>query len=142
MEEEEVEDVHTGGELVEENKPLRIGDYVILKGISIDGYMAGEGILEDDLCLQKVPPRFDDCVFQIFPDQQYSAARELAHFKETASVSLLEEESVGGDDDDEEEADDAVSPEAKFKKMLRSLERAHDSERDMNKKQFEQCEFR
>lgn len=57
-------------------------------------------------------------------------------------MSLLEEESIGGDDDDEEEGDDAVSPEAKFKKMLRSLERAHDSERDMNKKQFEQCEFR
>ncbi len=102
--------------------------------------MAGEGILEDDLCLQKVPPRFDDCVFQIFPDQQYSAARELLHFKETsAMMSFNDEETVGGGDDDEEGGDeDVASPEQKFKKMLRSLERAHESEREMNKKQFEQ----
>ena len=78
--------------------------------------MAGEGILEDDLCLQKVPPRFDDCVFQIFPDQQYSAARELLHFKETsAMMSFNDEETVGGGDDDEEGGDeDVASPEQKF----------------------------
>jgi len=137
---EEIEEVNS------DILPIRIGDYVILRGLNVDGFLSGEGILEDGVFLSTNPPRFDDCVFQVCLANQYSAAKELLNFKEQIQIGNFEmgddmeasrdggADLVVGNDDDDEEAEDTISKEKKF---LAALERSKMNEAAMNKRQME-----
>ena len=43
--------------------------------------MSAEGVLDDSIVTRRTPELYDDCVFQICPQQQYSAAKELTEYK-------------------------------------------------------------
>lgn len=57
--------------------PIRIGDIISLRYTKLGGYMSVEGILVEDVFLDPSPRSFDDCLFKVHLQQQYSAAREL-----------------------------------------------------------------
>ena len=57
-------------------KPVRIGDYITLKGILAKNYLCAEGILADDVFVGSMES-FDDNFFEICPPRQYTAINEL-----------------------------------------------------------------
>ena len=61
---------------------LSIGDLVTLKGVKFDSFLGAEGILLEDLVVSADSKDFDDSVFMIHLQRQYSAARELESFME------------------------------------------------------------
>lgn len=59
---------------------MRIGDYVTLRNIKHDGLMYAEGILNEDLDVCDNLNNFDNSLFCIHYQRQYSAAKELEEF--------------------------------------------------------------
>lgn len=59
---------------------LRIGDYITLKFAKSNELISAEGILQEDLFLSTDLKKFDDCLFCIHLQRQYSAAKELDEF--------------------------------------------------------------
>lgn len=59
---------------------LRIGDFITLKNALLDCYMCGEGILVEDVVVSDSLNLFEDSLFCIQLQRQYSAARELEEF--------------------------------------------------------------
>ena len=70
------EDEPAQREREEEQDPLCIADYITIKTPN-GGFMSAEGVLDDSIVTRRTPELYDDCVFQICPQQQYSAAKEL-----------------------------------------------------------------
>jgi hypothetical protein len=65
---------------------LRIGDYITLKSVKIDAYMYTEGILLDDLLCKLELSDFEDNLFCIHLQRQYSAAKELDEFSDAYNI--------------------------------------------------------
>ena len=66
----------------DESVPLKIGDYVLLKSAKCPGLLQASGILDDVMKYHVEPTIYDEGVFQICYQNQYSAARELQEFVE------------------------------------------------------------
>lgn len=67
---------------------LKIGDYITLKNLKIDSYINAEGILVEDVIVNDSLASFEDCLFCIHLQRQYSAARELDEFTATYNVDV------------------------------------------------------
>lgn len=59
---------------------LRIGDFITLKFFKSNELLSAEGILQEDLFLSNNLNKFDDFLFCIHLQRQYSAAKELDEF--------------------------------------------------------------
>ena len=66
---------------------MRIGDLVTLKVQKNQSYLSGEGILVEDLYVSKSMKSFEEHVFQIYIQRQYSATNELDEFMGRLRVS-------------------------------------------------------
>jgi hypothetical protein len=62
---------------------LCIGDLISLKAVKFDAFLGAEGILLSDLITTDSSADFDDCVFAVHLQRQYSAAKELETFMES-----------------------------------------------------------
>lgn len=67
---------------------LRIGDYVTFKNIKFDNLICAEGILLEDVIAQENVRVFDDTLFCVHLQRQYSAARELEEFLASNKLDL------------------------------------------------------
>jgi hypothetical protein len=56
---------------------------VTFKNIKFDCHLSAEGILLEDLIVDESSKRFDDSIFCIHLQRQYSASRELEEFIST-----------------------------------------------------------
>ena len=65
---------------------LRIGDYITLKCVKADSYMYTEGILLEDLLAKPELSDFEDNLFCVHLQRQYSASRELEEFTEANNL--------------------------------------------------------
>ncbi len=61
---------------------LRIGDYVSLKFPKHQSYLSAEGILNEDVYVSPIISFFEEHLFQIYVQRQYSATNELEEFLE------------------------------------------------------------
>ena len=93
---------------------LKIGDLISLKSPKWEAYLCSEGILLDDLVLSDLIEEFDDCIFAVHLQRQYSASRELESFLETYKV------------DSTTVLDDSM------KQYLKALEKGRDNEIRLN----------
>ena len=59
---------------------LRIGDYITLKDVQFDNFLCTEGILKENVGISDDLGRFDDFLFCVHLQRQYSAAKELDEF--------------------------------------------------------------
>ena len=68
---------------------LRIGDYITLKTQKYDSFMLADGILIENPMVSETSniSSFEDALFCIYYQRQYSAARELEEFLEANSLS-------------------------------------------------------
>ena len=71
---------------------LRIGDYIVIKSMKFDSFMVADGLLIDEL---QVCPRdsiecFEDSLFCIYLQRQYSAAREYDEYMESIGTAKKE----------------------------------------------------
>ena len=75
---------------------LKIGDFVSLKVQLYGAYMSAEGILSDDVRAEESVAAFEDHIFQIYIQMQYSASNEYEEFKEhyQGDVSTIEDTST------------------------------------------------
>jgi hypothetical protein len=72
---------------------LKIGDYIILKQSKYsDGRLSAEGIITDEIFLLNDDNQFDDCLWQIHVQNQYSAVRE---YEEVLFSTNFDEETSG-----------------------------------------------
>ena len=136
------EDEPAQREREEEQDPLCIADYITIKTPN-GGFMSAEGVLDDSIVTRRTPELYDDCVFQICPQQQYSAAKELFEYKSELQADgffdkTADEQSVASsarmvNPEDEEEPE-----EPRELKILKSLETGTSNEKELNKKYFEQ----
>jgi hypothetical protein len=63
------------------SETLKIGDYVTLRQLKLDGLLGAEGILEEDLGITFIENGIlDDALFAIHLKRQYSAFREYEDF--------------------------------------------------------------
>ena len=76
-EEEEVDKISPE----EASGPLGLADYVTIQHVD-GGFLTAEGVLDDSITVHNKPGLLDDCVWQICPEQQYSAKKELLEFIE------------------------------------------------------------
>ena len=67
---------------------LRIGDFVTYKNIKHNGLLCAEGILREDLIVEENVRVFDDSLFCVHLQRQYSAARELEEFLKSNKVDV------------------------------------------------------
>lgn len=67
---------------------LRIGDYVNFKAAKFGGSLCAEGILLQDLGVVETPKVFDDSLFCIHLQRQYSAAKELEEFLKKDKIDI------------------------------------------------------
>lgn len=79
-----------------ENNAFRIGDHITLRCPKHGVYMSSEGILLEDFGASKDPFSFEDHVFQIFIQRQYSATNEVEDFLDffEGDVSRIQDASV------------------------------------------------
>ncbi len=67
---------------------LQIGDYVSFKNIDHNCMLCAEGILLEDLIVEDDGKVFDDSIFCVHLQRQYSASRELEEFITTNQVDV------------------------------------------------------
>jgi hypothetical protein len=72
---------------------LKIGDYITLKNPKLERYLSAEGILIEDLVATDSLISFEDCLFCVNLQRQYSAARELEEFQALYDVDDEKENS-------------------------------------------------
>jgi hypothetical protein len=65
---------------------LRIGDYITLKCVKADSYMYTEGILIEDLLAKQALSDFEDNLFCVHLQRQYSASKELEEYTEVNNL--------------------------------------------------------
>lgn len=63
---------------------LKIGDYITIKNLFLNYYLCAEGILVEDIVVDEKSSSFEDSLFCIYLQRQYSAARELEEFLRTS----------------------------------------------------------
>jgi hypothetical protein len=73
--------------------PLRIGDYVVLRlSKPYDGYLSSPGLLDDNCFVTNDPDRFENCLWEIHVQNQYSSTKEykeaLLESKKNALIQL------------------------------------------------------
>ena len=71
---------------------LKIGDYVTLRTAKFDSFLCAEGVLNDGLVVSNRVNEFDDNIFCVHLQRQYSAAKELEHFLDTYQISEFDDE--------------------------------------------------
>lgn len=141
----------------QEARPLKIGDYITLRTIRIDGFLGAEGILDQRCMVFTEPENFDDCRFQIWNQNQYSAAKELQEYVElmeqqdamtadlasddAGSQMSLEQEAPNAEEDifdageEQEEIFDESSQRAR---VLQSLQKGRVNEQRLNESYMRQ----
>lgn len=67
---------------------LKIGDFITLKNLRIEKYVCAEGILQEDVVARETLPSFEDALFCIHLQRQYSASRELEDFLTTYQIDI------------------------------------------------------
>jgi len=70
------------GERVGEDNFLRTGDLITLKFVRFQAYLSGEGILAEDVLVTTKMSPFEDHLFQVCAQRQYSAKSEYSEFVE------------------------------------------------------------
>ena len=65
---------------------LKIGDYITIKNLFLNFYLCAEGILVEDIVVDQKSSSFEDSLFCIYLQRQYSAARELDEFLRTSNT--------------------------------------------------------
>lgn len=70
---------------------IRIGDYVTLKYLKRQAYLNAEGIIVLDVDVSSSLKYFEEHLFQIYVQKQYSATNELDQFTDINAVQLEEE---------------------------------------------------
>jgi hypothetical protein len=79
---------------IQSTSSLKIGDYILLKQSKYsDGRLSAEGIITDEIFLMKDDDHFDDCLWQIHVQNQYSAVRE---YEEVLFSTNFDEETMSG----------------------------------------------
>lgn len=82
---------------------LQIGDYVLLQLSNPNhGWLAAEGLLDNDCFIVNEAENFDSCIWQIHVQNQYSAARE---YKEALLLSIEGNEIVPSNNKNSKSAD-------------------------------------
>jgi hypothetical protein len=94
---------------------LRIGDIITLQNITLSSYLSAEGILLEDIYVSDDLSKFEDNLFQVHLQRQYSAAREYDNFLHTYQL----------DENSEIE-------ELHLKKYMEALKRGRDNEKKLN----------
>jgi hypothetical protein len=61
---------------------LRIGDFITLKYLKRSTYLNAEGVISEDVEVSSTLKQFEDHVFQIYVQKQYSATNELDEFEQ------------------------------------------------------------
>ena len=98
----------------EEILTLQIGDLITLKDLKLDSFLTAEGILLEDVSAAVRAAYFDDNIFMVVLQRQYSASRELDDFME----QLAEHPEIAND--------------ASTLKYKAALERGRDNENILN----------
>ena len=62
--------------------PIRIGDIITLFDVIHEGFLFTEGVLDLDLGVIADPANFEDSLFYVQPQRQYSALRECQEFED------------------------------------------------------------
>lgn len=60
-----------------ENDSLKIGDYITIKNMKMNSFLCAEGILLEDVVVHDSVTTFEDALFCIHLQRQYSASKEL-----------------------------------------------------------------
>ena len=81
------------------------------------------------MTVRQKPQFFDECVWQICHNYQYSASSELEDFEESHKARLLAE---NADDDDDETRHEAAASTRNYQKQVKSLERGKRNEQKLN----------
>ena len=81
-----------GGKVINsaELTALKVGDLVTLKSTKQESYLCAEGILLEDLIVDDNVSMFDDTLFCVHIQRQYSAAREFESYLSTFERSIGE----------------------------------------------------
>ncbi len=91
--------------------PLKIGDYITLRSPRFESFLSAEGILSENLVLNASLSEFDDALFCVHLQRQYSASRELEEFYEQYGYDNKDPSAVA---------------------YLQALERGRDNETNLN----------
>ena len=91
---------------------------------------SAEGVLEENVTVQTKPVYYDECVWQICLQHQYSAARELDEYKAQHEESSQAEKGDG--DDDDEASKKRAKGSKSYLKQVKSLERGKRNEQRLN----------
>jgi hypothetical protein len=75
-------------EVVEDNF-LRIGDLITLQYVRFQSYLSCEGILDDSIYLDPATGPFEDHLFMVCAQRQYSANMEYEEFLEKVNDTAL-----------------------------------------------------
>lgn len=79
--------------MISSTSVLRIGDYVALRHSKPnDGWLCSEGILDDEVFVSKNRDDFDDCLWEVYVQNQYSALNEYEEATSSGYFDDLEEE--------------------------------------------------
>jgi len=130
--------------------PLRIGDLISLVSIrDRSGNLSASGVLDDEIMYDQEPSQFDQCVFQIVLQNQYSASRELMEYvqsldekeeAEESSNSKMSPSNTGGavspantPAEDSKAASEAEAEKKEIQKFLKALEHGRDNEEELNR---------
>ena len=71
---------------------LKIGDFINLRSVLRDGYLSAAGILADYIYIQTELGLFDECIFMVELQRQYSASSELERYLSTFVVNPEDEQ--------------------------------------------------
>lgn len=126
--EEEVDVYYAEEEDDAEVAPIRIGDLVSMRHLGATktgGFISAEGVLDNDCLVDEKPNQFDQCVFQVRIQNQYSALKEYVE-----NVNYLEE--LQNEEAAEKKQDTLEGDVEKLSKLLGTLELAMDNERALN----------
>ena len=74
---------------------LRYGDYLTLKSLRWQSYLSGQGILNNDVFMNDSLASFEDHVFQVVIQRQYSAKNEYEDYIEKQTAGTEDKEDWG-----------------------------------------------
>ena len=73
---------------------LRTGDLITLKFVRFQSYLSGEGILSEDIYVSQSTTTFEDHLFQVCAQRQYSAKLEYADFEVKQSGKEIKDDAT------------------------------------------------
>lgn len=78
-----------------ESGKLKIGDYVCFKNTTMDAFLCAEGILDENVIVQTSLAAFENGIFQVHLQRQYSALTEYNLFmKENPNADKSDDQSI------------------------------------------------